>query len=99
MNGWQLARQPSTVRSCEICRCSGGGRAGPGMEGRAVTAQPCCPLCGQPPLMVMGGWTQAFCGSDDCEALTWNPQEAITAEEFRARAKRVDLGTSHPEDR
>jgi hypothetical protein len=23
--------------------------------------------------LVIGGWTQAFCSSDDCPVITWNP--------------------------
>jgi hypothetical protein len=34
---------------------------------------PCCPLCGQLPMMVFGGGTQAFCGNDDCTILCWTP--------------------------
>lgn len=33
---------------------------------------PRCPLCGQPPVMVFGGGTQAFCGNDDCHMFTWD---------------------------
>ena len=40
---------------------------------------PCCPLCGMPPFLLLGGGTQAFCGTDDCRVFTWNP--ALSAEE------------------
>lgn len=49
---------------------------------------PCCPLCGDPPMMVFGGGTQAFCGNDDgCPVLTWDPTR--TADEFLRDARRV----------
>jgi hypothetical protein len=34
---------------------------------------PCCPLCGEAPMMVFGGGSQAFCGNDDCVLLNWTP--------------------------
>ena len=40
---------------------------------------PDCPWCGQPPYMVMGGGTQAFCGTDDCNCLTWDPSKSAAA--------------------
>ena len=38
---------------------------------------PDCPVCSQPPIMVFGGGTQAFCGNDDCSTLCWNPSKSI----------------------
>jgi hypothetical protein len=38
---------------------------------------PACPLCGQPPIWLMGNGAQAFCGNDDCTVLTWNPQRTL----------------------
>jgi hypothetical protein len=38
---------------------------------------PDCPLCGQPPYMVMGGGTQAFCFTDDCPVFTWDPSVSL----------------------
>lgn len=40
---------------------------------------PDCPVCSQPPVMVFGGGTQAFCGNDDCNTLTWNPTKSLDA--------------------
>lgn len=34
---------------------------------------PDCPVCGEPPLWVLGGGTQAFCSGDECPVLTWDP--------------------------
>jgi hypothetical protein len=54
---------------------------------------PNCPLCGQPPYMVMGGGTQAFCGNtDSCPVMTWNPMD--TREEFLRTAKQIDIRPS-----
>jgi hypothetical protein len=36
-------------------------------------ACPCCPLCGEPPFLVLVGAVQAFCGNEDCMVLSWNP--------------------------
>lgn len=36
-------------------------------------ACPDCPLCGDPPFMVLAGDVQAFCGNEACKAWTWNP--------------------------
>ena len=42
----------------------------------AEVLTPDCPWCGQPPVMVMGGGTQAFCGTDTCPCLTWDPSKS-----------------------
>jgi hypothetical protein len=47
-----------------------------------------CPACGEPPIWVFGG-TQAWCQTDDCPILTWNP--TMTLAELNAQAKVVDL--------
>jgi len=39
----------------------------------AEVLTPDCPLCGEPPMMVLGGGTQAFCATDGCRMFTWNP--------------------------
>jgi hypothetical protein len=39
--------------------------------------------------MVMGGGTQAFCGSDDCNCLTWDPSKS--AAENRRNVNVVSL--------
>lgn len=36
-----------------------------------------CPLCSQPPRWLLGGGTQAFCGTDDCKVVTWDPTRTI----------------------
>ena len=50
---------------------------------------PCCPLCGGPPVFMMGGGTQAFCGSDDCRLFTWNP--TLSRSENLQSADFIDL--------
>jgi hypothetical protein len=47
---------------------------------------PTCPLCGGPPLFVLLGCVQAFCGTDNCPAMCWNP--SLTAEENLADVQR-----------
>ena len=34
---------------------------------------PRCPLCDEPPAIMLPGGTQAFCGNDDCTLLCWTP--------------------------
>jgi hypothetical protein len=36
---------------------------------------PVCPLCGHDPAIVLAGAVQAFCGNDECRAMSWNPSE------------------------
>ena len=43
----------------------------------AETLTPRCPLCGQLPVMIFGGGTQAFCGNDDCAILMWTPTKSL----------------------
>ena len=50
---------------------------------------PLCPLCSEPPIMVLGGGTQAFCGSDDCVLLTWNP--SLSLDDNLLDAKGIDF--------
>lgn len=51
-------------------------------------ACPDCPECGHPPRIVVGP-TQAFCGTDTCPVLAWNP--SLTAAANRANTGQVDL--------
>ena len=48
-----------------------------------------CPGCGEPPVFLFGGGTQAWCGTDDCPILTWNPE--MTLAELNADATAIDL--------
>ena len=48
-----------------------------------------CPGCGEPPMWLFGGGTQAFCGTDDCPWFTWDP--TMTLAELNADAKTIDL--------
>ena len=34
---------------------------------------PRCPLCDGPPMQLLPGLAQAFCGNDDCTLLMWTP--------------------------
>lgn len=48
------------------------------MSAPARFLTPDCPLCGQPPAMILPGGTQAFCGNvDGCDLLTWNPSVSL----------------------
>ncbi len=49
---------------------------------------PDCPLCGQPPMMVFGGGTQAFCDNDDCTLIFWNPSLSLDDNLLDARVTR-----------
>jgi hypothetical protein len=49
-----------------------------------------CPLCSQPPMWLLGGGRQAFCGTDDCKVLTWDP--TMTVDEFISDIHFIDLG-------
>ena len=51
-----------------------------------------CPGCGQPPVMAFA--TQAFCGTDDCKVITWNP--TLTMDELLDNAQHIDLPTDEP---
>lgn len=55
---------------------------------------PDCPLCGAPPRYLLGGGTQAFCGSDGCPVFTWDP--TATRDQFLATAVEINL-TPAPE--
>lgn len=48
---------------------------------------PFCPRCGHPPVILLGGGHQAFCGDEDCVVFTWDPTES--AETFEANARPV----------
>jgi len=54
-----------------------------------------CPGCGEPPVLLMGGGTQAFCGTDDCPWWTWDPTKTLA--ELNANAQTVDLRSSEEE--
>lgn len=49
-----------------------------------------CPGCGERPVFLFGGGSQAWCGSDDCPILTWNPELSLA--ELNADAGTIDLG-------
>ena len=38
---------------------------------------PDCPLCHQPPIALLGGGTQAICGTSNCRVFIWNPQRGL----------------------
>lgn len=46
----------------------------PVLPATAATAKcPTCPHCGQPPSLLLAGGRQAFCGTDTCESVCWDP--------------------------
>lgn len=36
-----------------------------------------CPLCSRPPLWLLGGGTQAFCGNLECKVFIWDPTRTV----------------------
>lgn len=57
-----------------------------------MTGQPAgllCLGCGQPPYAVLGGGTQAFCGTPDCRVVTWDP--TMTVDEMLEDISYIDL--------
>ena len=40
---------------------------------------PRCPLCDGPPLPLIPGLAQAFCGNDECTLLCWTPALSLDA--------------------
>ena len=58
-------------------------------EAVSVPPTPFCPACKKPPVMLLGGGTQAFCGDSACRVMVWNPTD--TEAQFWATAAAVDL--------
>ena len=56
-------------------------------DGNAVVKQPTCPRCGHLPFRVLGLDSQAFCGTNDCAQMTWDPR--LTALELIENAKEI----------
>ena len=50
-----------------------------------------CPRCHEPPMMVLGAGSQAFCGNEACEVFTWNPRESVVEFEANARPVQVEV--------
>ena len=48
-----------------------------------------CPGCGEPPVFLFGGGTQAWCGTDDCRWLIWDPTKTLA--DLTADVQVVDL--------
>jgi hypothetical protein len=38
---------------------------------------PLCPLCSTPPVIVLDGGRQSFCGSEGCPTLAWDQYVAL----------------------
>lgn len=51
-----------------------------------------CPGCGEPPVYLLGGGTQAFCGTDDCPWFTWDPTESLAELNSSAHVINLNLG-------
>lgn len=58
------------------------------LAGRLGILTPDCPVCGEPPALVVSE-VQAACGNDHCRALFWNPRRE--AAEQLADEHKVDL--------
>ena len=52
---------------------------------------PCCPICGSPPVFVLDGGRQSFCGNDECHVILWDAtlplDELLTGEVGVVRAE------------
>lgn len=48
-----------------------------------------CPLCSEPPMWLLGGGRQAWCGNEDCKVITWNP--TLTTDELINNLNFIDL--------
>ncbi len=57
---------------------------------------PTCPRCHRPPVILLGGGRQAFCGTDDCEVFTWDPMESAAT--FEADARPIQIIDSNRGD-
>jgi hypothetical protein len=55
---------------------------------REPTGCPVCPVCSQPPVFVLGGGTQAFCGNEDCRVFVWD--STLSRDELLARESRIE---------
>lgn len=42
-----------------------------------LLACPRCPLCGRLPAFILAGAVQAFCGTEGCDVVCWNPSETL----------------------
>jgi hypothetical protein len=58
---------------------------------------PRCPLCDEPPMMVFGGGTQAFCGNDDCTLICWDPSKTLDDNLLNAGVVRFPWDEPRPE--
>jgi hypothetical protein len=61
-------------------------RAGDGREPIGLN----CPGCGEPPRFVIAGGNQAFCGTDACRILMWDPAQT-RAEMLAEGVHEIDL--------
>lgn len=48
-----------------------------------------CPMCEQPAPIILGGGTQAFCFTDDCPVMTWNPLKTLA--QLNAEAREIKI--------
>lgn len=53
---------------------------------------PQCPGCGHPPRFLLDDGRQAFCGSDDCHVIMWNPTKTLAEMSEDAQFIKFDLG-------
>lgn len=49
-----------------------------------------CPVCDQPPIFMLGGGTQAFCGNEECRVFTWDP--TLSRDELLDRETQIEWG-------
>jgi hypothetical protein len=48
-----------------------------GREPPKMVTTPRCPLCSQPPALVLDAGHQAFCGTEGCPTLTWDMHQDL----------------------
>ncbi len=57
--------------------------------GEPEAPTPTCPGCKRPPVMLLDGGAQAFCGDPACRVVVWNPND--TEAQFWATAEEITL--------
>jgi hypothetical protein len=61
-----------------------------------VILTPNCPLCSQPPAMVLDDGHQNFCGNDDCPAVVWDSHKDLDT--LLTSFSSIDLSGLEPPD-
>ena len=78
---WTGGSPPYGPDLWECCQCGHQWETAPVAE-MAATAEiltPRCPLCDGPPMALIPGLEQSFCGNDECTLLCWTPAKSLDA--------------------